>query len=852
MDGDGAVKLLRKAVERLLPKVLDHSKNFHGKKEAVEGLFQAMNALLRNRWGPQHMDRTNEAGRFRVLEGLLRNYLKFVKYPTTQPPAHPSASVGALGVQRSLLGRYLAAALEADGDVIAAILIRAALNVAESAADGHDTAIVDEFLQLAIGRLVDDQSKGASFLYTVLGDLMQKEAEGDGNLDPVRPDSSGGVSPDFSLTVLIGNELIPVPFYEILPFFWAPHGQVTTYCHACALPFVGEPPIRTIHILMSDVRILGVRVFNRHFSCLKANRIPFVPVSHVWTDPIREANATRAHNNAATTKLIGTLVGLGMGAKSAYGPEVEFWHDYFSVPQWQPEVKEQLLVRLPAIYHLADEILVHLEDLCPSSLVSLFMGGFPKLAGTSNDPLLEVMRVVPHIRNFLGSEWMRRMWVMLEFAQCRAACVMMKWNIINRVRDDATQKPTMGAIYERDSFSHALTLALNHLPNLFRYARSIAMRASDSIKFIGGLGTRHLPARGPPSRLFLGEAMELVASRQCQYSRDRFVALDVLLDGQRTAWLPAGEAVLPAPAAEACAHVWLKALRRGDYSPLLLQPRERIPGSNPSTQPSWMVGRSGLEGVEWHCGSEEAPPDLVPVITDEGIIRVTLALAGEIEQICYLDVGISGKVAGVAFGLHLVYDVAKAEAVEMSPELLIDGLSRIFPLEHTLQGTAQENDRMFSFADLKRRDPAFANRIRGLLKEYEEAGDGSSLAQVAQSISDALGLEKDIVGLSNLNFTCLTGSKYMASWREVRGAKGGDPICKVRCPECRRVTLFRLDLRETGGVGQQVYRIPGLAYTGSSMDGVGLVIDKEGRITGRMFHGPPACHCRLMVEVEIH
>lgn len=49
-----------------------------------------------------------------------------------------------------------------------------------------------------------------------------------------------------------------------------------------------------------------------------------------------------------------------------------------------------------------------------------------------------------------------------------------------------------------------------------------------------------------------------------------------------------------------------------------------------------------------------------------------------------------------------------------------------------------------------------------------------------------------------------------------------------------------------------MYRIPGLTYLNSTEDGVGLVIDKEGRITGRMFFGPPACDCRLMVDVDIH
>jgi len=49
--------------------------------------------------------------------------------------------------------------------------------------------------------------------------------------------------------------------------------------------------------------------------------------------------------------------------------------------------------------------------------------------------------------------------------------------------------------------------------------------------------------------------------------------------------------------------------------------------------------------------------------------------------------------------------------------------------------------------------------------------------------------------------------------------------CLARAPGCNIVTLFRLDLRETGQVGQEVYRILGLTYSESVEDGVGLVFN---------------------------
>lgn len=843
-------------MDGLLPALPDH-RDSDGNDETAR-LSQATDELLPDDLYPQHVV-TIQAERFRVFEGLLRNHLKFVKYSTMQQSL---ARVRDLGVKVSRHGRdrplgiirKLAAQLKEHGEAIAAIMIKAALNVAENAIDDEETAIMDEFLQLAVDSFLDHRRKGCQFIYTVLEGLVQRDADGDGSLDsPDQLDLSneGSESPYLDLTVFVGNEMVPVHFREILAFFWAPHSQLTTDCHACALPFVGEPPIRTINILMGDGRIGGVRVFNRHFSCMKESRIPFVPVSHVWTDSIRQANANRAHNDAAATKLISTLVGLGMGAERAYGSDVEFWHDYFSVPQWHPEVKEQLLIRLPAIYHLSEEILVHLDDVSPSSLPILLAGLSKRLAG--NDPLLRATKALPYIRGVLEAQWMSRMWVLLEYAQCRAACVMTKGGHIHRLRDQDMQKETLEKFYARNSFSQLLNYVRGYQYDLLRYAGTIATSIGDMTQFLGELGPRHLLAGNHP--LTLGQAMEFVAGKQCQYSRDRIIALDVLLDGQRTAWQPVSEAILPVPEAEACAHVWLKALRQGDCTPLLLQPRESILGSNPSNHPglaSWVVGHSGLEGAEWAYGIQQTPPDLVPVITDEGVIRLTLALVGEIEEICYMGVEMSGNLARVDFSLNLIDEVARAECMKMSPELLVDSMNRIFPFGLIFQQDARRKGHLFSFADLAGRDPEFSERARRLLTKYNDAGDWPTIEEVAQSISDTLELEANIFKDEGLTATRLSHSQLIARRREERGAKGGDPICKVRCPECRQVALFRVDLRETGGVGQQVYHIPGLTYLNSTEDGVGLVIDKEGRITGRMFFGPPACDCRLMVDVDIH
>lgn len=733
----------------------------------------------------QDSDRTDEtdtqfqpspeqiAERFLHVEGLLRDHLKSGNYPAAQLPT----DVDMFDLQTFFL-QQAAAALTQTGDAMAGILITAALKVVDSAVNDDETAVVDEFLRSAIVSLLDDQAKGTQFLYAVLEDLMQREMEASDN----QPDLFDGEStpPNFSLPVLIGNEIIAVPFDQVPPFFWSPSGRLATDCHTCTLPFLGgDPPIRTINIAMGDARIAGVRVFNRHFTCIKDSSIPFVPVSHVWTDSIREANVNRSHNDAAASKLISTLVALGMGAEPAYGPDVEFWHDYFSVPQWHPEVKEQLLIRLPAIYHLPDKILVQLEDQPSRSVFSLLASVGREF---DNDPILELMQMMPHIRRFLGSEWMRRMWGTLEYAQCRMACVMTNAGHIHRNRHhDVDPHQGVETIYARDSSTFALRNDREYVPHLFRYARNIAMNIGYSAQFFRGLGARRRFTGDAPPRLFLAAAMELLAGKECQYSRDRFVGLDMMLDGLRTAWLPAREAVLPDPEAEACAHVWLKALRQGDYSPLLLQPRERILGSNPSIQSglaSWLVGHSGLEGAEWGYGIQHRPPKFFPDITDEGIIRLTLALAGEIEEIYYLDAEISGKLAGETFALNLICKIAQVERVKVSPDLLVDSLNRIFPLTFIHEEDARRKRQASYFPDVDIRNPECADRTRSSLRKYRDTGDGPSIEQATQSISDTLQLESSPFKDEGLTATRLSHSQFIARRREERGAKGGDPICK--------------------------------------------------------------------------
>jgi hypothetical protein len=761
----------------------------------------------------QSSDVNDEASGY--LEAVIRNHMRTIRYKEPTPPLTPQMRQ----LMMPCMLEILINELEQDKDIVLARLLKAATWVRQDAI-GDEAAAVDEFLQQFLGA-----SAKTVFLQSVLEDLMRREELDEDEWkdeDELEIDESGN---DASLKsdcwpsgdgiiVSIGEDSMLVAFEDILACFWT--SRLDTTCHTCNKPFAGEPPIRTIGKVEEPhaASTIHVRVYNRHFSCIQSGSV-FVPVSHVWDSSIRIANKHRVHNNAAASKLVDTLEALFEGSEDAYKAGVEFWHDYFSVPQSHAELKDALLLRLPAIYHSADEILVHMADI-PSPYVSLLLTG--GMVGGGDDSVLQAIQKIPLLRAVCSCDWMERMWVALEYAHCRAACVMDKYNHIWRFADDNTQGSPIVGIFARDTFSRLLKSAHMQLICLFPYAKTFAKSLSFPGEFLGGMVAKGHDAVSATNirQLCLGEAIEIIASKKCEFPRDRLFAVHMLLNGRNTTWLATDSTRIPQSEAAARAWVRREALARGDYSPLLLQPCERVAESNSAMQSgfaSWLVlvGYAGLEGVEWICGEQLSPP-LRPPAVDEVAIHADLDLVGQIEQIHYLDVKNSGEVAGVHWAIGILDMIARAGGGgggALSPERLVDGLNRVFPFDIMHERMARLLVNMaFSFKELQERDKGFRNRIEMLLTHYSETPNDeigrSQRQRVAQEISDRLGLAVNISENLSSGITRLTRSKYIAGHRSNSGAHNGEPICGVKCLGCDRVTLFRLDLRDTARVGQSV------------------------------------------------
>jgi hypothetical protein len=802
-----------------------------------------------------------------LIQAHLVATMKHLKGQGPTSPENMSTSPNAweVGTQLFIEG------FEGDNDSILACLLRGLLQARETA-DGATNEAIEALLRQAVETALAHQEdaklgthaelgsfkkSGAikQLFLSVLEDLLRRDQENDEIEDMEEDDGQGdeieeGVSysdsfsllgTDPSIRISIGGAVRDVRFEELLSFLWT--NRMDTNCHVCAKPFENEPPIRTFCKLQEpEETTLHIRVFNRHFLCLEGMHT-FVPVSHVWHDSIRDANKDANKHakptRAATSTVLSTLEALFEGAEDAYLPEVEFWHDYVSVPQWERETKEALLLWLPAIYHLADEILVHMADM-PNPFISILL--LASLTGPPQTAKEAIDRILP-LKTLCSSEWMQRMWVTLEYSQCKAACIMGETNHIMRSAD----RPGF-LVFGRDTFTNLIRASHHQLNELFRYASTFCDSLSLPGDFLGGLTERGIKGDGL-KRLSLGEAFELVNKKCCFEERDRFLAIYLLLNPESA---PTNRPEIPQSPTEACIWLWRYALLKGDYSPLLLQPKELESSSNPGDGiPSWAVGWDGLAMGEWRLGDQKVGPTRSPILIDS-TIRLDLEVIGTIAGMHYLDVMDCGNLSGIECTLRLLVSIAQKEQRVLSPQELLGGLNSVFPLD--MMHSLLHSHTTSNIASIDVLEGPVIDILRERFEMIGSIGDSTvanhDLKWLAKEIAEILQFERQLLEPVSCNITRLNRSRVLAERRMERGAVGGEPICEVICLECCRSTLLRLDLRDNAAVGDTVYRIPGLSFAETLKGGVGLVI-RGGRITGRMLYGPPTCTCQLRMLVEL-
>jgi hypothetical protein len=160
---------------------------------------------------------------------------------------------------------------------------------------------------------------------------------------------------------------------NLLQYFWG-HGPESN-CMVCSEPFDDQkgPPLRTVSL--EEVGILpttithAIRVYNRHLCCVEKFAVNFLAVSHVWDSSVAKAHCERLELQEAAAclyKVISRMLPAATAKFSHLYKPVELWHDYFSIPQWNYNVQQRLLVSLPDIFGIALMCIVHLDDVSSS------------------------------------------------------------------------------------------------------------------------------------------------------------------------------------------------------------------------------------------------------------------------------------------------------------------------------------------------------------------------------------------------------------------------------------------------------------------------------------------------------
>lgn len=452
-----------------------------------------------------------------------------------------------------------------------------------------------------------------------------------------------------------------------MPAFWK--DDLDTPCAFCGKDFeLVDPPIRTVAIEQSDPLI--VRVSNWHMKCVERSGLGLISVSHVWHDAIAAANLSEEDTPEASRCLHRVLSEILPTVQATFRDhfgQVELWHDYLSIPQWQRPMQQALLVMLPHIYKIARLCLIHLDDISTKQIVAAaticaknilwrsaiyqfwsmpgdetisrhdcmtrsqrsnltsHQSAFDWSAWWKDEPKKSQSSTPDEYRRykalvgFFSAKWFQRMWVSLEYPQCQQACVYTKDNVI--IWDgESSNCDSFSLLF--DGFQQRMRqciedIGFNEFRNFF---------FDMPLPLLGPLADMRRNARSMDGvALCYGEALSFVAGRKCSCYRDRFLAMSSFLRCDDHVSVIQN---MPQDATEACLWIAQKCLANGDYSPLLMLRRGQKHHSA-----RWLVGFENMSWKMWDLGPVRTRCQDRKIDLDDKFVHLELVHVGVVEQL---------------------------------------------------------------------------------------------------------------------------------------------------------------------------------------------------------------------------
>ncbi|KAH8675952.1 hypothetical protein BX600DRAFT_453966 [Xylariales sp. PMI_506] len=625
------------------------------------------------------------------------------------------------------------------------------------------------------------------------------------------------------VTIYLGSEKQQIPQSKFLAHVWK-HG-LDSPCMVCHCAFEAnrdDPPIRTFtfessedaHEDAADITRVPVaphpiRFFNRHLSCISNKRIPYVPISHVWHQPVSEAQMKKISSMAAARLAFQIPVQTLTAVTKKLGP-LEIWHDYLSVPQWLDEVQQELLLRIPTIFSFPAQMIMHLDDVQSCHLQSV------------EDPL-NYTTFIDGISTMTKSRWFDRMWVALEYIQAKEVLIMTQYyEVYDRPAADmsALAGVHLGKYIKRlgqDRFSQMAT------SKGFQWQRRASWDDMETWKTID------------PKYRTLGSAIFIIGQKQCRDQHDYFFALRGLLrlgHGRTEINTIMSDSVF-----ESCLDLNWDALKSGDYSPLLFIPPNdelvdhRVP---------WLRGHVHISQKLWDLGTCRKLAKHQTLIQD-GVIKPKLESIGMVCDFEYFDFTGSPEsiVQRICSKFLQIHDPASKH--------FIAAIDRILPsasrkgLFSSIGATSSNEGSHETEIHEYNRIETILGRIHSINNKFEQQRE---LHQLSKKLIALIGLS-----LPDKNSHVSRIKSAMDEAQFFDSKKEG--LASVTCRGCTRGFLYRVTAWEDLPAGNsELYRIPGLLFDDTVPEGVGIVVS-DGRIVGRLAYATPACDCRTASFVEL-
>ncbi|KAF2731711.1 hypothetical protein EJ04DRAFT_578907 [Polyplosphaeria fusca] len=618
---------------------------------------------------------------------------------------------------------------------------------------------------------------------------------------------------------------------SLLACFWS-NNLVDGPCIICNHSFdVTSPPIRTVSLKSSSPLTIAVR--NRHVSCMKEQRTPFVPVSHIWDKAIADANRcgkSTIEAEKSLSRILRVFLPIVTARFSESEGNPEIWHDYLSIPQWCLDIQQALLALLPEIFRTAPFCIIHMQDIeldqlnLAANLIAKVAPPSPYGMGLRQPQpknIETLKQTYSAICAIFNAKWYRRMWVTLEYAYCKRACIYTKDDQIIWSHD----------LEQYDSFTVLLNGFLRNLDTCIQalgpQAFEMAFRVSP-FPLLGLLtDMRKNVQSGQDRKLCFAEAMAFVGGRDCTAPRDRFLAMAGFLQlGQHESNL----LEMPKEHADACLWLARQCLKIGDCSPILMLRR----GENPHPKAHWLVGHEKMSKSCWDLGPVQYP--LPKISIENNNIRLRLAHVGSLERIRIID--FANKEPILAF--DSVLSTILEQTTETSPEHVLRTLDRIYFVPEFLRPTNRAKDMEDAIPTTV--SLAEVNWLLSMHKRHKHSPSGR--LSISKILAHMLSLHDPLAGAAN----SMTVMSYAGDGHAITD-QYHEYLATVQCPGCLLSFVYRITLLKGYQDDLDLFRIPSLSYSSSSPGGVGLVLVNE-TIVGRMIFGAPACDCVIEGEAK--